>query len=103
MVLVSEELASAVVKCRTHSTEHGSDHQAIEMMFDVSAPGHTVEPRLLFKNAPWKAINERIKIALRSIPLRGNVQQQTDQLMTVVVKAIEALTPRAKPSPYVKR
>jgi exonuclease III len=103
LVLASEELALAVVKCRTHSTEHGSDHQAIETMFDVSVPGHTVTPRLLFKNAPWKAINQRIEIALRPIPLRGNVQQLTDQLMRVVVEAIEALTPRAKPSPYAKR
>ena len=39
LVLASEELASAVVKCRIHSTEHVSDHQAIETMFDVSVLG----------------------------------------------------------------
>lgn len=103
LTLASEELTSALVRCAIHSTEHGSDHRAIESMFDITIPEHIVEPRLLFKNAPWKAIKERIDVSLRSVPVGGSVQQQTDRLMTAVTEAVEALTPRAKPSPYAKR
>ncbi|KAM5353470.1 hypothetical protein ACJ41O_000120 [Fusarium nematophilum] len=39
----------------------------------------------------------------RGVPTGGTVQQQTDRLMSVVLEAIHALTPRAKPSPYAKR
>jgi endonuclease/exonuclease/phosphatase family metal-dependent hydrolase len=38
LILASEELASVVVKCSVHTTEHGSDHRATETMFDVSTP-----------------------------------------------------------------
>ncbi|KAF4338140.1 reverse transcriptase [Fusarium beomiforme] len=57
LVLASEELADINIKCAIHSTEHGSDHRMIETVFDISvlAPKH--EERLLFKNAPWKEIN----------------------------------------------
>jgi hypothetical protein len=52
LMLSSQELASDVLKCKVHDTEHGSDHRAIETSFDVEVPGHAVQPRLLFKNAP---------------------------------------------------
>jgi hypothetical protein len=56
LMLASQELASSVLKCKIHDTEHGSDHRAIETSFDVDVPEHTTQPRLLFKNAPWNAI-----------------------------------------------
>ncbi|EGU72704.1 hypothetical protein FOXB_16787, partial [Fusarium oxysporum f. sp. conglutinans Fo5176] len=75
LVLASEELADANIKCAIHGTEHGSDHRTIETAFDISVPAPKEEERLLFRNAPWKEINN----------------------------AVQALTPRAKPSPYAKR
>jgi hypothetical protein len=103
LVLASAELASAVIQCRIHTTEHGSDHRPIETTFEVTVPEHTVQPRLLFKNAPWNAIKARITASLLDKPPSGSVQRQTDRLMGVVLGAIEELTPRAKPSPYAKR
>jgi hypothetical protein len=103
LVLASAELASAVIQCRIHTTEHGSDHRLIETTFEVTVPEHTVQPRLLFKNAPWNAIKARITASLLDKPPSGSVQRQTDRLMGVVLGAIEELTPRAKPSPYAKR
>jgi hypothetical protein len=96
LILASEELASTVAKCIIHETEHGSDHQAIETTFDIATPERTTEPRLLFKNAPWTAVRARIATALRPIPVQGNVQQQTDRLMTVVLEAVQALTPEGQ-------
>ncbi|RKK69233.1 hypothetical protein BFJ71_g17742, partial [Fusarium oxysporum] len=84
-------------------TANGSDHRAIETEFDISVPVPQVRERLLLKNAPWKEINIRIATALKSSPEECTVQQKTDRLMTVVLEAIRALTPRAKPSPYAKR
>ena len=103
LVLASEELATSVVKCTVHTTEHGSDHRAIQTTFDVATPERAVETRLLFKNAPWTNIKGRITTNLRFVPFGGSVQQQTDGLMTAVLEAVHALTPRAKPSPYAKR
>ncbi|RKK07073.1 hypothetical protein BFJ65_g18238 [Fusarium oxysporum f. sp. cepae] len=103
LVLTSADLASLTVKCMIHGTEHGSDHRAIETEFDVSVPMPQAQERLLLKNAPWKEINARIAEALESIPEQVTVQQKTNRLMTVVLEAVCALTPRAKPSPYAKR
>jgi hypothetical protein len=103
LMLASQELASDVLKCKIHDTEHGSDHRAIETSFDVDVPEHTTQPRLLFKNAPWNAIRERVAHALQGRPPDGDVQRQTDRLMRVVVDAVSSLTPKAKPTPYAKR
>ena len=73
LVLASQELASVVLKCKIHETEHGSDHRTIEMSFDVEVPDHATQSRLLFKNAPWNAIRERIAQALYDRPACGDV------------------------------
>jgi hypothetical protein len=101
-MLASQELASDVLKSKIHDTEHGSDHYAIETSFDVEVPDHATRPRLLFKNAPWNAIRERIAQALRDRPACGDAQRQADRLMQVVLEAVNALTPKAKLSPYAK-
>lgn len=103
LVLASQELASAMVKCSIHETEHGSDHRAIETTFDVATPDRMVGERLLFKNAPWTAIKARVLEALHCVPVGGSVQQQTDFLMKAVLGAVYTLTPKAKPSPYAKK
>jgi exonuclease III len=102
LVLASEELKDAMVKCTLYGTEHGSDHRTIETVFDVSVPIPRPQERLLLKNAPWKEINARIASSIGS-PLAGTVQQKTDRLMAAVSGAVHTLTPKAKPSPYAKR
>jgi hypothetical protein len=102
LMLVSQELASDVLKCKIHDMEHGSDHRAIETSFDVEVTDHTTQPRLLFKNAPWNAMRDCIAQALHDRPACGGVQRQADRLMQVVLKAVNTLTPRAKPLPYAK-
>jgi Reverse transcriptase (RNA-dependent DNA polymerase)/Endonuclease-reverse transcriptase len=103
LVLASAELAEQLTKCRIHPCDHGSDHRAIETAFDIAIRDRPVQIRLLFKNAPWTAIRTRIAANLESAPQEGNVQEQTDQLMSAVQEAIHKLTPKAKPSPYAKK
>ncbi|KGO53502.1 hypothetical protein PEX2_061100 [Penicillium expansum] len=93
----------SMIKCAIHGTEYGSDHRAIETVFDApwSAPKH--QERLLLKNAPWNEINARIASTLTATLSGGTVQQKTDRLMTAVSEAVHALTPKAKPLPHAKR
>jgi hypothetical protein len=102
LMLASQELASSVLKCRIHDTEHGSDHRAIETSFDMEVPDHATQPRSLFKNAPWNAIRERIAQTLRDRPACGDAQRQADRLMQVVLEAVNTLTSKAKPSLWAK-
>ena len=103
LVLASEGLAEAVLRCATHGTDHGSDHRTIDTIFDMAVPDIPYHPRLLFKNAPWKEVNEKIRLSLEVTPMVGKVQQDTDRLMTVVLEALHVLTPTSRPSPYAKR
>ncbi|KAI2811952.1 transcriptional regulator family: Zinc finger, CCHC-type [Aspergillus niger] len=103
LVLASDNLTDSVIKCAILGTEHGSDHCAIETVFDApwSLPQH--QGRLVLKNAPWKEINARIANTLAATPAEGTVQQKTDRLMSAVSEAVHALTPKSKPSPHAKR
>ena len=103
LVLASEELAASTVKCSIYGTEHGSDHRAIETVFDISVPTPKPQERLLLRNAPWKEINARIAKTLNARPFEGTVQVKTDVLMSAVLEAVHSLTPKARPSPYAKR
>jgi exonuclease III len=51
LVLASSDLASLMVKYMIYSTEHGSDHHAIKMEFDISVPVLQAQEWLLLKNA----------------------------------------------------
>jgi hypothetical protein len=67
LVLASSDLASSMVKCMIHGTEHGSDYHAIETEFDISIPVLQTQEQLLLKNALWNEINVRIAAVLKSI------------------------------------
>lgn len=68
LMLASAELATSVLTCKIHDTEHGSDHRAIETSFNIDLPDRITRPRLLFKNAPWNAIRELFAQALGDGP-----------------------------------
>lgn len=103
LLFASQDLANDLVKCGPHATDHGSDHRTIETIFETEVPEPIPQERLLLKNAPWKKISARVAAGLEGIPTEGSVQQQTDRLMSAVLEAVHALTPKAKPSAYAKR
>ena len=43
LILASDELASTIVKCVVYRTEHGSDHRAIETIFNIAVPKRATE------------------------------------------------------------
>ena len=52
LTLTTLGLAAAMTKCKVYETEHGLDHQAITITFDMVIPSQPRKERLLFKNAP---------------------------------------------------
>ena len=76
LVLVSEELAASALKCDLQETEHGSDHCAIETEFDIETTGRPRVERLLFKNALWGRIRERVETELGRSSLEGRVHNK---------------------------
>ena len=103
LVLASDELSETLVRCAIHGTDHGSDHSTIDTIFDIPVPEVTHEPRFLFKNTPWKEVRLRISQTLEAVSMVGDVQEDTDRLMGVVLDAVHTLTPIARPTPYAKR
>jgi hypothetical protein len=103
LVLALENLIDSIIKCAILRTEHGSDHCAIETVFNAPWLLLKHQGQLLLKNALWKEINARIVNTLSSTPSEGTVQQKTDQLMSAVSEAVHSLTPKSKPSPHAKR
>lgn len=102
LVLATTEVADEMVTCSIHPTEHGSDHRAIQTTFDLAMPDRIVTERLSFMNAPWTTIRTRVEDNLRELPWTVGVQEQTDQLMRVILEGIHELTPRAQPVLYSK-
>ncbi|KAI2955870.1 hypothetical protein CBS147352_10986 [Aspergillus niger] len=90
LVLASDNLTDSVIKCAILGTEHGSDHCAVETVFD--APWSLLQHQgpLLLKNAPWKEINARIANTLAATLAEGTVQQKTDRLLSAVSEAVHA-------------
>jgi len=103
LVLASHFLAETRLCCKCWDGEYGSDHRAIESSFNFKFKELPQEPRLLFKNAPWKRISEEVTRKLAERPLQQEVNSHTERIVSVVKRAIESHCPRAKPSRYAKR
>ena len=52
LILVSDKLASIIVKCMVYRTEHRFNYRAIKIIFNVVVLKHALKQRILFKNIP---------------------------------------------------
>ena len=103
LILVSQNLANSVIFCKILNTDHGSDHLAIESSFDLETPFQTPKDRLLFKEAPWQRIRERVSNTLLILPVPTDTQEKCDRLINAVAQAVRIHTLIVKPSPFAKR
>ena len=71
LILKSENLYSTKIKYDIYDTEHGSDHRAIETILNIEIPEIQQQNRYIFKNAPWKQINEQINIVFQNTAING--------------------------------
>ena len=88
VIFATQLLTNSVIWCKIHGTNHGSDHYAIESSFDLSLPERVQTERLLFKEAPWNRIREKITELLASSPRAVNTQEKCDRLTGAVLQAV---------------
>lgn len=103
LVLASEELKDATVKCAIYKIEHKSDHCMIKTVFDVSISVSRQQEQLLLWNTSWKKIKIKIADMLSIILIKNTVQQMTDKLMSAVLETVHTLTSKARLSLYAKQ
>jgi len=115
VILANHALADKMAKCRLADTDHGSDHWAIEAVFDPpegrkGIAGDTSAPtKLMYNRTDWSRVNKEIEERLPATPEAGaqNTEEDLERLAQmfgrVVRTAVINHTPRAQPSPYAKR
>ena len=103
LTLTTQGLANSMSFCKIHDIDHGSDHLAVESRFNLEVPAQRQTQRFLFKEASWQQIREIASRLLESSPSLTDTQGRCNHLMDIVSQAVQAHTPKAKPSPYSKR
>ena len=106
LIMTTSRLYSERLVCCTHETEHGSDHLAISLRFQIDSPEALVTPRRLYKNVDWKALSIYVQGSLPSIENINpwiHLDDFTSRLTKIVLESIELSVPIAKPSQYNKR
>lgn len=105
LTLASPRLVEDKISCIISSTEHGSDHQAIETMFDITIEDQIFAHRKLWREAPWNEIAHEIRSVLNhSVPPDpSDVSQYAEWLENLIKQVTESLVPAAKKSSYAKR
>ncbi len=63
LILTTEKLATEVLICQPHETQHGSNHEGIESKFLLMANPIQQSPRLSFKQALWEKVCNHISKA----------------------------------------
>lgn len=107
LVLASEGLSTKLNRCRIHPVEHGSDHRAIQSVFDMTSPTSTVEiPKWLFRQVDWAEVRRNLS-HLNDSPVNigtpTELEQQSQILTQEVARVLNRVCPKSKPSPYCKR
>lgn len=104
LAFASEDLVEDLIKCKVLSTQHGSDHQAVETHFNINASDYQEQPRRLYKSAPWGKIREKVGGQLSELVMHNeDVTNFTTKLLAIVTSAVQELVPLSKPFPYAKR
>lgn len=106
LCLVSEGLASRIVDCTIHETEHGSDHQAIVSRIDVPVKIVPHRIRRNFKKTDWESVSKAMNSFHSNPPPQltttAELDQTTDLLTRSLSSAIENATPTGSGSGYEK-
>lgn len=104
--LASQCLTDLLLKCEVLPIEHGSDHRAIDILFELSFE-EDLAPlgRRLYEKANWASIQESFRANMphhRICRTKADLEEYSVNLLHNVTLCLEEI-PRAKPSPYAKR
>lgn len=107
LTLASVNLTHNLLRCQTHSVEHGSDHRAIVSTFRAYVPNpEPQQPRYSFREVNWDEVTAQIRhLRGRSptITCPEELDRQLQYLVGEVERVLHRITPKPKPSPYCKR
>jgi hypothetical protein len=107
LVLASEGLTTKLNRCQIHPVEHGSDHRAIQSVFDTTSPASVLDiPKWLVRQADWGEVRRHLS-HLNDNPVNietpAELEQQSEVLIQEVTRALDQVCPKSKSSPYCKR
>ncbi|KAF4547069.1 Hypothetical protein D9617_61g013200 [Elsinoe fawcettii] len=108
MLLASDGLTASQVLCKVADTDYGSDHWAIEAVFQCQQPNIEDKPRrLLFDKADWTHINRVLQTTLPSVPTQDTTKDGLEECAnifhTAITTTVQQHVPRARPSLYAER
>jgi ribonuclease HI len=110
-VFISPELAESLISCNTVPEDQPprTDHFPIDTVIELSVKTSTQTPRPNYRQVEWKEYNKTLKKKLEETidtPALATPQQFHHKLHALtksIADTTEALIPKSKPSPYMKR
>lgn len=105
--LMLTDAPERIIRCRIYNDNYGSDHRGTYCEWDLSPRRTAVDrPRRNYDRTDWKKVVEAVKAAADRAPrilCRYSLDSAVTDLIRTTSEAVEAYTPRAKPTPYSKR
>lgn len=104
--LASQNLIDLLLKCEVLPIKHGSDHRAIDILFELSFE-EDLAPlgRRLYEKANWASIQESFRVNMphhRICRTKTDLEEYSVDLLHNITLCLKEI-PRAKPSPYAER
>ena len=104
LIFTTACLAEKVEQSEIYKCNHGLEYEAIYLLFFTIVSMPLSASRLIFKNAPLAKICEEISNNTARITASAQeINNYTQQLMSIVTNAMDKHVCKAKPSPYAKR
>lgn len=104
--LASQHLTNLLTKCEVLPMEHGYDHRAIEILFEISFEKDLAPVgRRLYEKANWARIQESLRANMphhRICRTKNDLEEYNIDLLHNIILCLGEI-PKAKPSPYAKR
>lgn len=99
LVLASPGLAAKLNRCQIHPVEHGSDHRAIQSVFDIISPMPVLDiPKYLFRQVDWEEVRTRLTYLnddTTDIGTPAELERQSRFLIHEVTRVLDQACPKS--------
>jgi hypothetical protein len=110
VVLASKALGDAATFCGIHQNDHGSDHKAIRVHFELDLSARPPRRRKrMYDKADWEEIRRLVRERMLAeyhpvvIHTPQDLDVAADKFQQVVNDVLEQQVTRVRPSPFAKR